>query len=663
MKGILISALLVLLVGNLAEAGIFLKEKDPYILQGATWLYSNSTAITQVALDVPANRFIQTVAPLDNMPSPGLDGTTGVLYNRGDSCASGIVQQPVPLPFYSIDAKSTKVPKIALITKQGGSCSLVEKIRNAENEGAIGVIVYDTLTNTNVQDRSAGVPPESGLTIPAYYAEHGVGVELYHQLEKMAGVPIHKMPVNDGSNLTTRIAVRVSLMPADNVKPVAWEYTLLVMIVILGTSIFFSGKFIMHVYLWKKGQRLQSVVERHRVHDAEALPMGKPLLTVERLYEFSTRTIDSLPDEEERRKVENVLSDEKQREALKNTTAVSSAAAASKSERSFFGKKRLNRKPSLASAIIKLGAPVNNMCVVCLEAFKIGDQVRELPCHHEYHCGCIDPWLTSKSGECPLCKFDCSVDSKSETIVSDPDSLLAAAEVPGLRGMLLRPYLRFKETRRKRLGQVGDLPASTSQPRQVQSSRQSALITDTEAPHSPGLRAALRAVEAAENLEQQQQQQAEQAGQQDEQAEQQEQQQEQQQRQMEANLPIEEQQMAYAAATTGNVENNEPTANSASIIDEPLTPLYPPERPLSEDLRRESIDSRRFVVTEEEEQEATPRTSMATQEYTPTIMTSAPTASVPASDGGLLPDIDVSSISLCSIDLDNIVIDDEHQSH
>ncbi|KAI8644731.1 hypothetical protein BD408DRAFT_412807 [Parasitella parasitica] len=361
--------------------------------------------------------------------------------------------------------------------------------------------------------------------------------------------------------------------------------------------------------------------------------MGKPLLTVDRLYEFPTRTIDSLPDEEERRKVENVLSDEKQRKVLKNTTAVSSSAAASKNERPFFGKRKLSRRPSLASAIIKLDAPVNNMCVVCLEAFKIGDQVRELPCHHEYHCSCIDPWLTSKSGECPLCKFDCSVDSKSETIVADAD--VAASEVPGLRGMLLRPYLRFKANRRKRLGQVGDLSATQS--RQVQPSRQSAAITDTEAPASPGLSAALRAVEASENAEQQQQQQ-----------------QQQHQQQAEAATPIEEQQMAYAAATTGNGENNEPTTSATSAMDEPLTPLHPPERSVSEDLPRESTDSR-YSVTEE----TAPRTSMPTQDYAPTITTSVSTTYVPASDGGLLPDIDVSSISLCSIDLDNIANEDD----
>ncbi|KAL7318585.1 hypothetical protein PS15m_001808 [Mucor circinelloides] len=587
-------------------------------------------------MDVPANRFIQTVAPLNNVPSPSIDGTTGVLYNRDDSCSSLTIQQLIPFPFYDADPKSTKVPKIALIKKQGGNCTLIQKILNAEHEGAIGAIVYDTLANaTHVEDRKAGVPPESGITIPAYYADHSVGLELYHQLEKMAGVPVHKMPVNDNSNLTTKITVRVSLMPADNIKPVAWEYTLLVMIVILGTSILFSV--LMHIYLWKKNQRLHSVVERHRAPNTDALPMGKALLTVARLYEFPTRTIDSLPDEEERKKVETVLSDEKQREALMNTTAAPSAAmATTKNKKSFFGRKKLLRKPSLASVIIKIDAPVNNMCVVCLEAFKIGDEVRELPCHHEYHCICIDPWLTSKSGECPLCKFDCSADSKSETVIDDPDGLVAASKVTGLRGMLLRPYLRFKANRRKRIGQVGDLP--TTRDGQTQPSRQSTMITSTEAPSSPGLRAALRAVEASENASLQQQQ---------------------QQQEQPMSPAMEAQQMAYAAATTGNGENSDAQTSAGSIIDEPLTPLHPHERALAEQLPRASTDSRHAAALEEE---ALPRPSMATQDYTPTIGTST-SSYVPAADGGLLPDIDVSSISLCSIDLDNITNEDEHHFH
>lgn len=86
-----------------------------------------------------------------------------------------------------------------------------------------------------------GVPVENNLKIPAYHVDHSVGQELYFQLEKMAGVPDAPIPM---TNLTTRIAVRVQLFPVDHLQPTAWELTLLVMIVILGTSVLFSGIYI-----------------------------------------------------------------------------------------------------------------------------------------------------------------------------------------------------------------------------------------------------------------------------------------------------------------------------------------------------------------------------------------------------------------------------------
>ncbi|PIA15881.1 ring finger protein 13, partial [Coemansia reversa NRRL 1564] len=43
-------------------------------------------------------------------------------------------------------------------------------------------------------------------------------------------------------------------------------------------------------------------------------------------------------------------------------------------------------------------------CIVCIDDFAVGSKMRILPCGHNYHIECIDPWLTSKSSLCPLCK-------------------------------------------------------------------------------------------------------------------------------------------------------------------------------------------------------------------------------------------------------------------
>lgn len=78
-----------------------------------------------------------------------MDGTSGVLYNRDDSCSPNAIDQLIPIPFYTATSKLSKVPKIALIKKQGGNCTLIEKIKNAQLEGAIGAIIYDTNEMTN----------------------------------------------------------------------------------------------------------------------------------------------------------------------------------------------------------------------------------------------------------------------------------------------------------------------------------------------------------------------------------------------------------------------------------------------------------------------------------------------------------------------------------
>ncbi|CAI9764833.1 unnamed protein product [Fraxinus pennsylvanica] len=44
-------------------------------------------------------------------------------------------------------------------------------------------------------------------------------------------------------------------------------------------------------------------------------------------------------------------------------------------------------------------------CCICLCAYDDGTELRELPCHHHFHCTCIDKWMCINA-TCPLCKLN-----------------------------------------------------------------------------------------------------------------------------------------------------------------------------------------------------------------------------------------------------------------
>lgn len=49
-------------------------------------------------------------------------------------------------------------------------------------------------------------------------------------------------------------------------------------------------------------------------------------------------------------------------------------------------------------------------CPVCLLEFEEQETVKEMPCKHLFHSGCILPWL-GKTNSCPLCRLELPTDN------------------------------------------------------------------------------------------------------------------------------------------------------------------------------------------------------------------------------------------------------------
>ncbi|KAF2296087.1 hypothetical protein GH714_036071 [Hevea brasiliensis] len=63
------------------------------------------------------------------------------------------------------------------------------------------------------------------------------------------------------------------------------------------------------------------------------------------------------------------------------------------------------KKQDTANAVGSMKASDDDLtCSVCLEQVNVGELIRTLPCLHQFHANCIDPWLRQQ-GTCPVCKF------------------------------------------------------------------------------------------------------------------------------------------------------------------------------------------------------------------------------------------------------------------
>ncbi|KAL4943195.1 hypothetical protein BDV06DRAFT_234907 [Aspergillus oleicola] len=65
----------------------------------------------------------------------------------------------------------------------------------------------------------------------------------------------------------------------------------------------------------------------------------------------------------------------------------------------------------------------NFSCPICTDDFVKGQDLRVLPCNHQFHPECIDPWLVNVSGTCPLCRIDLNPSNpENDTENTDPNA-------------------------------------------------------------------------------------------------------------------------------------------------------------------------------------------------------------------------------------------------
>ncbi|KAF8246251.1 hypothetical protein K440DRAFT_662194 [Wilcoxina mikolae CBS 423.85] len=87
------------------------------------------------------------------------------------------------------------------------------------------------------------------------------------------------------------------------------------------------------------------------------------------------------------------------------------------------------------------GLSSQNQCPVCMEDFEQGQEVRVLPCQHNFHPDCIDPWLLNVSGSCPLCRIDLHPEEEPEDETTTTEVPQPPPPVPHHGGSRLSRYL------------------------------------------------------------------------------------------------------------------------------------------------------------------------------------------------------------------------------
>ncbi|CAG8628952.1 1757_t:CDS:1 [Cetraspora pellucida] len=440
----------------------------------------NTDAKNPPSLDNPNNGTISSGGTMTQIGTYKGNSTTvkGLLYDRKDGCVN--ISSPVIPQGYSNFS-------VGLVSSIDPNCQIDTIISNSINYGEIGLIILR---------EPQGIRYENNTNIPIFIV--GDLSFLITQLEYVTK--------NYNKMKNENQVLRVTFTIAQAAPVNSWLFAMFAVGGILVTSFFIS--ILIHMRLYRLRRNHQEEIRRQRIadeitgmrkwtldqDDIDSLPVftySKKTATSNKSIEVSTsEEVDEKDNPTATNKTNENSGDKsngdvetKESSTVPHSLSHKSSVRSTKSTRSTISnrstksarsQKAISNAVSLYTSTDSTQNPLSSdddydmlleeTCAICLEDFDDGDKIRELPCRHCYHVECIDPWLTTKSSSCPLCKKDCkpsigggnnentsiSVNNENETHQSQANQNSMNASHPNVvlrMGRLLRGYFSSRNIR------------------------------------------------------------------------------------------------------------------------------------------------------------------------------------------------------------------------
>ncbi|KAG9070155.1 hypothetical protein KI688_009487 [Linnemannia hyalina] len=373
---------------------------------------NNSTDIDNLDLVMAGNDLsVALIANTANIPKSGL---SGLLYDMGYACQPSIdLNTTIPTP------ELFGLNKIALIgrggPKEDNSCRFRQKLLNAISNGAVAAIVYNGPGQSAISGATAAnYPNDLPLDILSLLVSYDTGTMLKAFLRTS----------NDSSTVSYYDRVLMEVTP-DLRMPVIWEFVLIVVVVLLGVSFTVSEALARGGDLLPNGIiRMRKTIDKTTLDEFPVRIFGQTIIATpstsasffgDSMDPTSTLHLTELPvkDGAPGFKLDGaqVGSHGESVERRVHSRPESISGRSTRSVKALGAAETLDANAD----VVPQGGFINDMCAICLDNFLDGEEIRTLPCHHEFHCECIDPWLTRKSSTCPLCKYDCTKRSPDAT--------------------------------------------------------------------------------------------------------------------------------------------------------------------------------------------------------------------------------------------------------